>query len=256
MSDVHAWHEFRRAREAELRQPHGWLTLQGFHWLPETPTPLEGVPGRWWSDGEHAHVEAAAGDGLREGGSPVDRTSTSTVAETGRTPWLTLGGVEIELLRRGGRLAVRLRAETSADREAFRGVPTWDHDPAWVVRARFIPSPAGRRVDVGTHRPELRQSLRAPGEVEFTVAGQPQRLVATTIKSGLGIEFHDPTNGSETEAWRQLKFEDPDEDGVVTLDFNRTINMWFAFTDHATCPRPVTGNTITVPVRAGEKRAL
>ena len=29
--------------------------------------------------------------------------------------------------------------------------------------------------------------------------------------------------------------------------------MWFAFTDHATCPMPVTGNTITVPVRAGEK---
>lgn len=37
----------------------------------------------------------------------------------------------------------------------------------------------------------------------------------------------------DTEAWRQLKFEDP-QDGGVTLDFNRTITMWFAFTDHAT----------------------
>ena len=40
---------------------------------------------------------------------------------------------------------------------------------------------------------------------------------------------------------------------VLLIYFNRTINMWFAFTDHATCPMPVTGNTITLPVRAGEK---
>ena len=33
----------------------------------------------------------------------------------------------------------------------------------------------------------------------------------------------------------------------MVLDFNRTINMWFAFTDRATCPMPVTGNTITPP---------
>jgi hypothetical protein len=121
------------------------------------------------------------------------------------------------------------------------------------VRGRFHPYAEPRRVDVATHRPELRQSLPAPGEVEFTLDGQPQRLIATNIKSGLSIEFHDPTNGDETEAWRQLKFDDPDADGNVILDFNRAINMWFAFTDHATCPMPAEGNTITVPVRAGEK---
>src|SRR5699024_2164413 len=127
-----------------------------------------------------------------------------------------LGDTQIELLRRGGRLAIRLRAETSADQESFPGVPTWPYDPAWVVQARFHPSPEGRRVDVATHRPDLRQQLLAPGEVEFTLGGQVQRLVATNIKSGLSIEFHDPTNDDETPAWRQLKFDDPDETGHVT----------------------------------------
>ena len=79
--------------------------------------------------------------------------------------------------------------------------------------------------------------------------------MVTTIKAGPSIEFHDPTNDAETPAWRQLKFAEPDADGHVVLDFNRTINMWFAFTDHATCPRPSEGNTITVPVRAGERAA-
>ena len=37
---IEQWQEFRRAREAELTQPRGWLTLTGFHWLPKTPTEL------------------------------------------------------------------------------------------------------------------------------------------------------------------------------------------------------------------------
>ncbi|MGN7247415.1 DUF1684 domain-containing protein [Janibacter anophelis] len=250
-----AWQDFRTAREAELVQPHGWLTLRGFHWIPTEPGGLEGLPGTWSTDGQEARVEASAADGLIVDGEVVDGVSTQTVAETARVPWLTCGDVEIELLRRGGRLAVRWRSETSADREDFTGVPTYEYDPAWVVRARFLPAPEGRKVDVATHRPDLRQNLPAPGDVEFTLDGQPQRLTATNIKTGLSIEFHDPTNGTETEAWRQLKFDDPDEVGHVTLDFNRAINMWFAFTDFATCPAPSDGNTITVPVRAGERRA-
>lgn len=255
-TDTRAWQEFRAEREAELAAPHGWLTLQGFHWVPEEPSSLDGLPGTWSLGGEHARVEAGADQGLTFAGEPVDGMSTMTVAETGRTPWLRWGDTEIELLRRGGRLAVRWRSETSPAREGFRGVPTFGHDPAWSVRARFIPAPDLRRVDVATHRPDLRQSLRSPGDVKFTLDGRAQRLTVTTIKSGLSIEFHDPTNDTETEAWRQLKFADPDEHGMVTLDFNRAINMWFAFTDHATCPAPVEGNTITVPVRAGERRAV
>lgn len=257
MSDdaVQQWQKFRDARIAELTQPHGWLTLLGFHWLPESPELLDGLPGVWSTDGTNAYLDAEAADELVVDSEPVEGRSMKTVAETSRTPWVRWGDIEIELLRRGGRLAIRLRSETTPYREGFPGVPTFDYDPAWVITGRFHPYAEGTRVDVATHRPELRQSLPAMGEVEFTLDGQPQKLIATNIKSGLSIEFHDPTNGNETEAWRQLKFADPDAEGNVTLDFNRTNNMWFAFTDHATCPRPAEGNTITVPVRAGEKKA-
>lgn len=251
-----AWQEFRTARETELAQPRGWLTLTGFHWLPETPSELPGLPGHWSTDGDEAFLDATPADGLVVDGQPVDGRSTKTVAETSRLPWVQMGDTEIELLRRGGRLAIRLRAETSPDRENFAGVPTFAYDPAWVITADFHPYPEGQKVDVATHKAELRQQLPAMGEVTFELDGQPQRLVATNIKSGMSVEFHDPTNGDETEAWRQLKFDDPDSDGHVVLDFNRTINMWFAFTDHATCPKPTEQNVVTVPVRAGEKKAV
>ena len=122
MSDgKRAWQEFRKAREAELVQPHGWLTLQGFHWVPDEPAALPGLPGTWSTDGTDALVEASPADGLTVDGEPVNGVSTKTVAETSRASWLHWGDIEIELLRRGGRLAIRLRSQTSPDRENFQG---------------------------------------------------------------------------------------------------------------------------------------
>lgn len=275
---VTAWREFRSERVAELREPFGWLCLRGFHWLPDGDAEpgggqLDGLPGTWWTDGAEAHVRATpdAGFHIAEAAAPavdgfaaapLDGESTRSVGPTERTPWIRWhspdGVVDIELLNRGHRYAVRLRAADSPDRSALQQVPAWDYDPDWVVEGRFTAyapePPDGPRVVVDTIRPDLRQSLRALGEVEFTLAGEPQRLLVTTIKAGYGVEFFDPTNGVETEAWRQLKFDDPDPEGRVQLDFNHTLNMWFAFTRFATCPAPVPGNRITVPVRAGERR--
>ena len=58
--------DFRMAREAELTEPYGWLTLRGFHWLDDQPAELAGLPGRWWADGDQAraHLEATPADGL------------------------------------------------------------------------------------------------------------------------------------------------------------------------------------------------
>ncbi len=249
---------FRVEREAELAEPFGWLTLRGFHWLATEPTPLPGLPGRWWADDSQAqaHVEAVGAEGLTHDGAPVDGTSTLDVAEYGRVPWVDHGSVRVELLRRGGRLAIRLRAETSAERNGFTHVPTFPYDPAWRLAGRFTPYPAPREVVVDTIRPDVQQIMRPLGEVAFVAGGTQHRLAVTEGKYGWGVEFYDPTNGDVTEQWRQLHFVPPapDADGAVVLDFNRTLNMWFAFTDYATCPAPITGNVITVPVLAGELR--
>lgn len=249
--------QFRATREAELVEPYGWLTLRGYHWLAGQPSAVEGLPGRWWADADQteAHLQTTAADGLTRDGAPVDGTHTFTAAEYARSVWVEYGDVQIELLRRGGRLAIRLRAASSPDREGFAGVPTFDYDPVWRVAATFIPTPDASPVTVDTIRPDLQQVANPFGVVIFTAGGQPQRLAVTKGKYGWGVQFHDPTNGVETERWRQLHFDPPTgDDGAVVLDFNRALNMWFAFTDHATCPAPIAGNEVTVPVTAGERR--
>ena len=251
--DVDSWQAFRAHREAELVDPYGWLTLQGFHWLPAEPGPVPDLPGSWSATAEEARLEASVTDGLTLDGTPLDGVSTRTVAEAGRVPWVDFGDVRVELLRRGGRLAIRLRAETSADRESFDGVAHFDFDPAWVLEGTYEPYEELRPTEVATIRPDLRQCVSASGEVTFIADGQPQRLVVTAMKYGLGVEFHDPTNGAETPAWRQLKFAEPTPDGTVVLDFNRAVDMWFAVTAYATGPAPFEGNRVTVPVPAGEK---
>jgi uncharacterized protein (DUF1684 family) len=40
----------------------------------------------------------------------------------------------------------------------------------------------------------------------------------------------------------------------VVIDFNKAVNPPCAFSEFATCPLPVPGNTLPVAVRAGEKR--
>lgn len=247
---------FRAEREAELVEPYGWLTLCGFHWLPPEPATLPGLPGRWWADASQAdaHVRAEADDGLTVGGSPLDGTSSLTAAEYARVPWVDHGEVRVELLRRGGRLAIRQRAATSDDQTSFGGVPLFPYDPAWRVAARFTAYDEPRAVEVDTIRPDLRQVMHPIGEVQFRAGGEEQRLAVTKGKYGWGVEFHDPTNGVETERWRQLHFDPPVEGSAdVELDFNRSLNMWFAFTDFATCPAPLAGNVVTVAVRAGER---
>src|SRR5204862_412456 len=49
---------------------------------------------------------------------------------------------------------------------------------------------------------------------------------------------------------------DPGPDGTLVIDLNRTVNLPCAFIAYATCPLPPAGNTLTVPVEAGEKSPL
>jgi uncharacterized protein (DUF1684 family) len=44
----------------------------------------------------------------------------------------------------------------------------------------------------------------------------------------------------------------PTENGSLVVDFNRTVNLPFSFTEFGTCPAPVAGNDLPVAVTAGE----
>ena len=249
------WQTWRDLRDSDLRSDYGWLTIVGFDWLPAAPSSLQGLPGKWWADDERAYV-TAAGE-LTLSGEPVVGTASASVAEAGSLSWLLYGDRLAELVLRGGRYAVRQRDPRAATRREFTGVPTYAVDPEWVVKGYYTPYATPERVEVATAREDLRQHVTAVGTVHIPLGDSVYELVATAAGGGrLTLSFHDKTNGEETAPWRSVTTEVVERDQSVLIDFNRTVNLPYAFTAYGTCPAPVPGNRLGLPVTAGEKKPL
>ncbi|MDX3000872.1 DUF1684 domain-containing protein [Kribbella solani] len=246
------WHTWHAARERDLDTDYGWLSIVAFDWLPSAPTALQGLPGQWWAD-ERAHV-SASGE-LTLGGEPVRGTVSASVPEAGSLSWLLYGDRLAELVLRGGRYAVRQRDPGAVTRRDFTGVPAYALDDNWLVTGYFSPYPKAQRLEVTTARDDLRQHVIAVGTVHVALGDRAYELVATAAgDSRLNLSFHDQTNGAETAPWRTVTTGPVARDGSVSIDFNRAINLPFAFTAYGTCPAPVPGNRIDLPVTAGEKK--
>jgi uncharacterized protein (DUF1684 family) len=247
------WQTWHAARERDLAAKYGWLTIAGFDWLAQTPARLAGLPGTWWTANGQAYVRA--GGELTHNGEPFAGTLSTSVSEAGSLSWLLYGEVLVELVLRGGRYAVRQRDPDAPTRTGFTGVPTYPLDPAWVVTGHYTPYARAERVEVPTARPDLRQHVTVVGAIHLALGGTAYELAVTAGGDGrLNLSFHDRTNDSETAGWRTVTAGEVQPDGSVPIDFNRTINPPFAFTAFGTCPAPVRGNTLNLPVTAGEKK--
>ena len=250
-ADFEAW---RARRTATLSEPHGWLSLTGLHWLDEEPQAVEGLPGTWWAAADGAHLRATAADGLVLDGRVVDgEVVTAPVADAAGT-LVEHGDRHVEVIRRSGSLALRVRDPHAPLLASFTGVPVFAFDERWVVQARFEPFGDDREVVVGSVVEGLRQRFTAAGTARFEVDGAPQSLLLFRSGTEFSVLFTDATSGvSTTGTTRSLAVEAPTADGSVVLDFNRTANLPCAFTDHATCPLPPAENRLAVAVEAGEK---
>ncbi|MBM7776078.1 uncharacterized protein (DUF1684 family) [Actinokineospora baliensis] len=247
------WQDWKDERERTLADPHGWLALVSLDWLTEEPTAYHGLPGLWWQDSEAAYVDAAAG-GVSRDGEPVVGVERFELVNSGAGARVRVGDVEVEVARRGGYL-VRVHDPAAEAVRGFRGVPSYEPDPAWVLRGVFEPFDEPRPTTVGAVVAGLSHVYTAPGVVRFAHGGAEHTLTAFNGKAGgFSILFTDATSGVTTYAAnRSLAVADPDGDGGVVLDFNRAVNLPCAFTAYATCPLPPEGNRLPFAVAAGEK---
>lgn len=158
------------------------------------------------------------------------------------------------IIRRGDRLALRVRHDAAPSRTAFKGVAFWPVHPRWRVEARFVPHPSGTTQSianiVGTT-----DVIANPGRVEFWIAGRPARLEALDHGGDtLQLIFADLSSGHGSYgAGRYLDIPRPGADGRVVVDFNRATNPPCAYTAFATCPLPPTANRLDVRIEAGER---
>jgi uncharacterized protein (DUF1684 family) len=145
------------------------------------------------------------------------------------------------------------------DRASFRNLAYYDIDDGLRFRVQLHRYPSPETLRIGTNTGEMRRALRY-GYFEFTVAGQLCRLQVYRLEEDsergmarLFIPFRDATSGSETYgSGRYLDF-DENTSGSYDLDFNRAYNPYCIYEKSFSCPVPPIENTLTVPIRAGEK---
>ena len=255
------WHA---EREQALLEPHGWLSLTALHWLPASPTELPGVPGLWWADRDGgAHVRAALADGVRHDGTALDGEAVVTVAEGKTSSVLSFrdadgepADVVVEVIRRTGRAAIRVRDPRAAARAGFTGVPIADYDASWVLDApvRWYGEP--RPAVVGAAQLGLVHHVTLVGEIDLVHGEQSATLQLTAgHRDGeVGLLFSDES--TDVAEWRIAFGTGAPGDATVRLDLNRAVNLPYAFSDFGTCPAPVEGNHVPFAVTAGERRPL
>jgi uncharacterized protein (DUF1684 family) len=251
VEDWRAWH---REREAVLATPHGWLSITALHWLTGSPQRFPGVPGTWREADGAAIVTTSPGD-ARDDELDVPGTARFELVDSGPGELVAAGDRRIEVARRSGYL-IRVRDPRAPVRDAFRGVPAYAPDPAWVLEGVFEPFDPPRDVTVGAVVEDLSHVYTARGALRFEFGGQTYRLTAFNGKAGAGFSvlFTDATSGVTTYAAnRSLAVGEPDAEGRVVLDFTRAVNLPCAFIDLATCPLPPPENRLPFAVEAGER---
>lgn len=260
--------EWRVDRVARLKGPDGWLNLAGLYWLKEGANSFGAEAGNGLVTSEELSppklgdfvvddgtvtFRAAPGAEVFHGESLVTEILLADDQEEEAT-LLTSGSLAWSVIRRMGRLGVRLRDYDHPAVTAFAGIESYPADPRWRLEARFEPYPEPRTIRVPTVVEGLGWEPTVPGTLEFEVQGQSLSLEAYRSDDGFMIVFADATTGDTTyPAGRYLTADLPGADGTTVLDFNKAYNPPCVFTEFATCPLATPRNRLPVAVEAGER---
>ena len=264
--------EVRAQRETRLRDPMGWLSLVGLHWLEHgtqqfgsSPTndivlqaedgEVPPVAGTLEWTGDHIILHPAQGAALTvDGRSVVD--GTELIDDQAEAPTtLELASLRLVVIRRGeGRVALRVRDTSAPALRSFMGLSCFEIDPRWRLVGGLVRAEPGATIPV----PDVVGDILAeptPGVVEFTVRGRPYRLDALEAMPGhLSLIFRDGTSGHETYGGgRFLTSGAVEPDDSVEIDFNLAYNPPCVFSPYATCPLPPERNSLSLRITAGEK---
>jgi uncharacterized protein (DUF1684 family) len=261
-----AW---RAQRLARLESETGWLSLVGLHWLkegenrfgssksnavvlPEGTT--QATAGSFFLEKGRVRVHADPVAGLAIDGAPVVDRALRSDAD-GEPDLLRLGRLQMFVIKRGDRFAIRVKDPKSPALTGFRGVEYFPADSRYRVVAAFTKYDPPKDVGVPTILGTV-ETMKAPGKVTFTIGGKQVSLepvLESPDAKELFFIFKDATSGSGTYPAGRYLYTPLPENGKVVLNFNRAYNPPCAFTPYATCPFPTKENVLPVRIEAGEK---
>ena len=271
--DVAELKKWDAERIAALKQPDGWLNLEGLFWLKK------GVNSFGSSKENELVYDNAAfpkhlGDFIYEDGKVYWKdaaTEKITIkdnaglvvanAETLNLLTATEGNYISQwkdflwvVIKREDKVGVRFRNLKAKTLLEFKGIERFPVDPKWRVKAKVIPQNQNPLMIMNVLGQNTAQ--KHGGQLVFEIEGKTYRLDA--IDEGgvrLFVTFADATSGKTTYgSGRFIELDKPDADGYTYIDFNKAYNPPCAFTEFATCPLPPPQNRMSIAIPAGEKK--
>jgi uncharacterized protein len=270
-----AW---REQHSAELLKLDGWLSLVGLEWLqpgdnssgaaPDNKIHLPAGPAHlaiFRLEGETVTLNPPAGGfppGFLVAGVPARPQTLRAEANKDKLSLhLTIGTLDMYVIRREARYALRVKDSHSPAIIGFHGLKWFKPDPAFRVVARWIPYSPPKTITLAT-LVGTSYDQPVPGAAEFSLAGKTFRLEPVLEDPAVAKLFfilRDTTSATTTYgACRFLYTGFPtnglDKLGELVLDFNRLENPPCAYTPYSTCPLPPPGNRLPIPLSVGEQR--
>jgi uncharacterized protein (DUF1684 family) len=269
-AEVEQWH---RIRIAELKQPNGWLNLEGLFWLkkgtnsfgsattndlvydnPAFPKHLGDFiyeDGKvYWKDAGKEKITIKDNAGLVVANSGILNLLTQTEGAY-NSQWKDFAWVVIQ---REDKVGLRFRNFKAKTLVAFKGIERFSVDAKWLIKAKVIPQNQNPLMIMNVLGQNTAQ--KHGGQLEFDIEGKTYRLDA--IDEGgekLFVTFADATSGETTYgSGRFLYIDKPNANGYTYIDFNNAYNPPCAFTEFATCPLPPPQNRLNISIPAGEKK--
>jgi uncharacterized protein len=270
-----AW---RVQHTADLLKPDGWLSLAGLEWLQvgdnsvgsasDNRIRLAAAPSHLavlHLEGETVTLNPPPGGFPQEflvAGAPAKTQSLRAEANNDKvSPHLTISTLNMYVIRREARFALRIKDSHSAAITGFHELTWYPPDGAYQVTAKWIPYTPPKTISLATLI-GTSYNQPVPGAAEFTLAGNIYRLEPVLEDPAVAKLFfilRDTTSSTTTyAACRFLYTGFPtnglDKPGELVLDFNRLENPPCAYTPFSTCPLPPPGNRLPIALPVGEQR--
>ena len=267
-TDVEPLADLRARRRREVAGPRGPVSFFWGDFVTEVDQHVDGAPGRWSPRDAGLPgllVRAGVEEGIRIGGAVVDGEAILRAHEAdGPTVAEFPDGAEgIIFTYDGSKYALQVWNQASPWAQRFHDIAAFDEDPTWIVRATVTPAEPGRTVSIIHHRDPVPVDVPVVAALQFERDGVTHQLVATAAgpsRDRLLVHFRDTTSGNESYgAGRSLWIDVHDVldgSGETVLDFNRAALLPCSFSTAWNCPIPPEENTLTIPVRAGERHAV
>lgn len=273
--EIAAW---RTQHAADLLKPDGWLSLVGLEWLQPGDNSIGAAPNNKIHLGKgpaHLAVLHLEGDNITlnppPGGFPQDFLVSGTPAKPQSlhaegnkdkfAPRMTIGDLNLYVIRRENRFALRIKDAHSASITGFHGLKWYPPDENYRLTAKWIPYIPYKTITLAT-LVGTSYDQPVPGAAEFVLAGKTWRLEPVLEDPAVAKLFfilRDTTSTTTTYgACRFLYTGFPtnglDKPGELVLDFNRLENPPCAYTPYSTCPLPPQGNRLPISLPVGEQR--